>query len=145
SETQSRSSCRDLTSLGVAIDETLEESATRTDGSVVFGLLALSHLSLYHDRQHMGQFLHEVTGRLRKYGFGGLLYAPPSVAATESWAGVTASVDYVLEGRTTDAGLVQARLNGRPHTDGRWKTLGVASQSSRSGTEGVARQQLDTI
>ena len=145
SETQPRNSCRDLTSLGVAVDEALEESTTQaaTGGPVVFGLLALSHLSLYHDRQHVGRFLHEVTGRLREYGFGGLLYAPPNVTATESWTGVTASVDYVLEGRTTDTGLVQARLNGRPHTDGHWRTLGVASHSAQSHTEGVAHGQLD--
>jgi len=137
--------CRDLTSLGVAMDQLIgdhecDSTENLPDGagmassqagsdSEVFGFSTLNELLLYHDVEAVAQFLHLVSTRLRRRSVGAIVHGPPEATPRGDRSSVVASVDYVVEGRTRDDGVVLTRVHGKRGVAPRWRAIGVVDDS----------------
>ncbi|SNR67989.1 hypothetical protein SAMN06264855_13510 [Halorubrum vacuolatum] len=125
-------SCRDLTSLGVTIDQQLEQlTADATNEPQLCGLLTLTQMRAYYSVERISRFVHEICGRLRQLSVGGIVHAPPAATPNGELADLTTSMDYVIEGRTTEDGVVEARVRGKNDVDPQWRSLGLAGSIRR--------------
>ena len=140
-----RVDCRDLTSLGVVMDQLIgghgcdstenladcADMASSQGGSdsEVFGFSTLNELLLYHDVEAVAQFLHLVSTRLRRRSVGAVVHGPPEATPRGDRSSVVASVDYVVEGQTRDDGVVLTRVHGKHGVAPRWRAIGVVGDS----------------
>lgn len=134
-------SATDLTSLGVAVDRTLRQISEdrSTDDPVVFAVMTLTQLTAYHRSTALARFIQEVVGRLRRRSVGGVIHLPPEATPRGELSGVTTSLDYVIEPRVTEGGVVQARVRGKRDADERWRLLGFLNGAGGGRASAVDR------
>ncbi|MFO8115214.1 MAG: hypothetical protein R6U01_07615 [Halorubrum sp.] len=117
----------DLTSLGVAVERTTTEVVT-SERTGTFAIATMTQLLAHHDSSALDRFLHELVGRWRNRGVGGLVHVSPASDIDGSGCVGSAHFDYVVQVRAGRDGI-EARTVGKRDVPPTWRKLGSAPRS----------------